>query len=205
MQQAPDTIFFQTALSGTFVSIFKGRECLDQVHTYLDFKSDNVYVLDARNLLDRNIIKPLDLRKVFVLVGPGYFTGIRAGLVIAKALHDSLSLGVGLIDSFVYLRACLPIPGNCSIVIAASHKEGYIANFEGQKKVSEEMIPLSKIESIQKERTLYSETPFIQETYCVNPIIAKPLLPPNYKLVNRSEDIVPHYIRSEANLFTVTP
>jgi tRNA A37 threonylcarbamoyladenosine modification protein TsaB len=201
MQAPTDSIFFQTALSGTFVALLSGLECIDHVNTYLDFKSDNVYVWDAGNLMARNLIKPSHLSRVYVLVGPGYFTGIRSGLVIAKALLDSLSLEVGLIDSFEYLRACLMHEGDCAIVVAASRKEGYIAYFSGREKVREEMISLTQIESIQKETKLFSETTFIQEIYSVEPITAIPVIPPNYKLVRKSCDIVPHYVRSESDLF----
>jgi tRNA threonylcarbamoyl adenosine modification protein YeaZ len=195
------TIFLQTALSHTFVALYANNTCIDQVQTCLDFKSDNIYVADMGTLLSRNLLKPPDLKRISVLTGPGYFTGIRAGLVIAKALCDSLALEVGLVDSFDYLRAGMPLSGNCAIVIAASRKEGYLAYFKGQKKVSEEMIALTRIEEIQKKEKVYSETPFIQEIYAVEPITAKPILPTEVTVVSRSEEICPHYIRGEADLF----
>jgi tRNA threonylcarbamoyl adenosine modification protein YeaZ len=200
MNQMKEQIFLQTALSSTFVALMRGQ-CVDHIPTYLDFKSDNIYVSDIGSILTRNLLKPADLQRIYVLTGPGYFTGIRAGLVIAKALQDSLHIEVGLIDSFDYLRACLPGDEDLAILIAASRKEGYLACFEGSKKVSEELISLTQLEAIQRSTKVYTETAFIQEIYAVSHVIAAPILPQKVCIVLKSEDILPHYIRSEADLF----
>lgn len=196
-------IFLQTALSHTFVALLKGSESVDLIKTYLDFKSDNTYVADMETLLARNLFKPGQLDRIYVLTGPGYFTGIRAGLVIAKAFCDSLRINVGLMDSFDYLRACIPEEKDVSIVIAASRKEGYLARFQNRQKVSEELIALSMLESLPGKEAIFSETPFIQTTFAAIPIHPKPVLCKTIHLVTESAQMIPHYIRGEADLFQV--
>ena len=198
-------LFLQTALSSTFVALFDGSNCIDKEYTYLDFKSDNKYVADISNLLTRNLLKPVDISRIYVLGGPGYFTGIRAGLVIAKAFLDSLFMSVGMINSFDYLRTCITYQGDCSIVIASSRKEGYLAQFAGKNKVSEKLIPLVQLTNLLDQGKVFSETSFIQEIYQVEPISALPILAQEFRIVSRSEDIIPHYFRSETDLFQATP
>lgn len=196
-------IFLQTALSHTFVALYQGLEVIDVIPTYLDFKSDNIYVADMESLLSRHLFKPNHLRRIYVLTGPGYFTGIRAGLIIAKAFCDSLPVEIGLINSFDYLRACILEEVNVSIVIAASRKEGYLARFHHQQKVSEELIPLSTLEMLHGKEKLFSETPFLQTSFSVHPILSQPVLPAVVSIVSESNQVIPHYLRGESDLFTV--
>lgn len=201
MSALPDSLFLQTALSRTFAALFHEQTCVDQIDTYLDFKSDNTYVADISTLLNRNLLKPSDLKRFYLLAGPGYFTGIRAGIVIAKGFCDVGALKVGLLSSFDYLRACIPGSQDLAVVIATSRKEGYIAYFEGTHKTTEALIPLSELESLGKKWDLFSETPFIQDLYGVKPIDPLPLLPGAVQWTNTSEGILPHYLRGELDLF----
>ncbi|QQG41009.1 MAG: tRNA (adenosine(37)-N6)-threonylcarbamoyltransferase complex dimerization subunit type 1 TsaB [Candidatus Levyibacteriota bacterium] len=71
----------------------------------IDGKTDNIkQKIDARKaqvvlplidkLLDKHQLKPTDISSIEVNVGPGSFTGLRVGMVIANALAYSLKISV---------------------------------------------------------------------------------------------------------------
>ena len=199
------TLFLQTALSRTFIALLAENSCIDILQTYLDFKSDNTYVFNTQQLLQKNNLKPSDINTIFVLKGPGYFTGIRAGLVIAKAFCDTLQMAIGILSSFTYLRSCISTMEDCAILIAASRKEGYIAYFKGEQNVKEEIIHLKQIDAIKENWHIYSETPFLVETYGFTEIKPQAIISNDYKLVRNTKDIQPHYMRSVTDLFQTMP
>jgi len=205
MKDKLTSLFLQTALSHTFIALLSNNTCIDIKRTHLDFKSDNTYVFDTGELLKRNNKKPGDIGTLYVLEGPGYFTGIRAGLVIAKAFCDTIHLPIGLLSSFAYLRACISSREDCAILIASSRKEGYIAYFQGTQSVKEEIIQLEQVETIKERWKIYSETPFLVESYGVEEIELKANLPGPIKIVRETFHITPNYRRSITDLFASKP
>ena len=45
-------------------------------------------------LLEHNKFEPKDLRKILVVVGPGGYTGLRVGVMVAKILASSLAIPI---------------------------------------------------------------------------------------------------------------
>lgn len=52
-----------------------------------------------KSILDENIIKKEDISEIIVVNGPGSFTGIRIGVVIAKTLSYTLNIKIKVISS----------------------------------------------------------------------------------------------------------
>ena len=68
-------------------------------------------------------IKPQDIDKIFVTVGPGSFTGIRVGLTAAKVMAWSLKIPVIPISSLEVIASGTPGSHNIALIDA---RRGYV-------------------------------------------------------------------------------
>lgn len=195
------SIFIETTLSKTFISLFTNNIIIETMYTELDFKSDNTYVFDLSIMLNKHLLNVNLIDEIIVVNGPGYFTGIRSGVIIAKAFFYSLGIKVAIIDSFTFLRNCIEIESDCGILIPASKRECYLCRFNGFKKVEESIISTKDISILKNEISLFAESLDLSTTYSINFIELKPTLNLDYEFVETIDEIKPFYMRSEESLF----
>ncbi len=74
------------------------------------------------NLFKKNNIKPIDLKKIYVVNGPGSFTGIRVGVTIAKTMGYCLNIPLIKISKLELLSSS--IEGYSMPIIDA--RRGYV-------------------------------------------------------------------------------
>lgn len=88
------TLFIDTHYNEILIVLYKDNKLLDK--TLLnEFKSTSVETMPALTcLLDKNNLKPGDLNKIAVCIGPGSFTGTRIGVTMAKTLSYSLNIPI---------------------------------------------------------------------------------------------------------------
>lgn len=194
-------IFLETALRETFVSLYKNNEVLYTKYSILDFKSDNTFVYDIDLILKKFEIAPNSINEIIVINGPGYFTGIRSGVVIAKALFYVFGLKVFLVDSFSFLRRCVDYKGDCAIVISASKKDCYVGYFKGFEKIKEEIIPVNNLLDMYNKTICFTDSPYISNNYSIKLIEPQPILGMEFNKVKTIDEISPIYMRSEESLF----
>ena len=194
-------IFLETALRKTFVSLYINNKVLFTKYSILDFKSDNTFVYDIDFMLKKFYITPTSVNEIIVVNGPGYFTGIRAGITIAKALFYVLELEVFLIDSFSLLRRCIDFKDSCAIVISASKKDCFIAYFRGFDKIKCEVIPIDSLSNIYNNYKYFTDSPSISNDYSIELVEPKPILGFELNKVKTIDEINPIYMRSEESLF----
>lgn len=84
-------LFIDTATSNLIVSIIKDMEMIYCFNEEVKESSSKIMaVIDEA--FNKTNIKPTDIDKIFVVNGPGSFTGIRVGLTLAKVMAWSLNI-----------------------------------------------------------------------------------------------------------------
>jgi len=194
-------IFLETALNRTFVSLYEDDKILHTKYSLLDFKSDNTYVYDISLMLEECSIKLPSINEVIVVNGPGYFTGIRAGIMITKALFYVFNFKVLIIDSFSFLRGCLNWKDDCVIIISASKRDCFISYFKEFNRVKDAIFPIEELSKLNKDFKLFTESPLISSTYSIELVEPGPVLGFRFDFARTVDEIAPFYMRSEENLF----
>ncbi len=80
------------------LALFDGHQVLSEVWWYAGRRHTQSLAPWIRRLLDTHAVKPEDLKAIAVATGPGSFTGLRAGMALAKAM--ALAQGVPLVGVF---------------------------------------------------------------------------------------------------------
>lgn len=85
------SLFLDTSNSNAVVSIIKDNTIL----SYVEFQnskllSENIFILIDKCFKESNIL-PNDIDTIFVVNGPGSFTGVRIGVTIAKTMAWTLN------------------------------------------------------------------------------------------------------------------
>lgn len=84
-------LFIDTATSDLIISIIKDMEMIYCFNEEVKESSSKIMaVIDEA--FNKTNIKPTDIDKIFVVNGPGSFTGIRVGLTLAKVMAWSLNI-----------------------------------------------------------------------------------------------------------------
>ena len=87
-------LFLDTSSNELNVSFIDGKKIIFEKKIATKNDHSSYLVSTIRDGLDKCHLKPNDISKIFVTVGPGSFTGIRIGITVAKALAWSLSIPV---------------------------------------------------------------------------------------------------------------
>jgi len=91
------TLFIDTHSETITIAILGDKEFIKQKTTNHEHSK---YVLTMiKTILDENNIKKNDIKEIIVVNGPGSFTGIRIGVVIAKTLSYTLNIPIKTITS----------------------------------------------------------------------------------------------------------
>jgi len=129
--RAPVVLAFDTAGSACSVAIARGHDLL--AHERRDMRHGHAEALLP--MIDRVMtatgLSPTDIDTVAVTVGPGGFTGIRAGLAAAHGL--ALAAGAELVgvSSFTAVAAPIPESGISLLVVLDSRRDDlYVQLFD---------------------------------------------------------------------------
>lgn len=100
------TLVFDTTANGVILALYKDVECRYKIEKFMEFGQAEELAVGLKEVLDNEKILFEDVDLLGVAVGPGSFTGVRAGVSFAKALAFScpklLVTGVSMFD--VYAR-----------------------------------------------------------------------------------------------------
>ena len=98
-------------------------------------------------------ISPIDLDKIFVVTGPGSFTGIRVGLTVVKVMAWTLKIPVVPISSLEVIASGTPSDNNVALIDA---RRGYVFAGEYNKRLNnidpDRYILLSEIKNLYSDR-----------------------------------------------------
>ncbi len=199
-------ILLQTVLSTIEIAVFQGNQLVSKKQSSSLQKSNNTVVYDLQNMLQNNGLAFSQIHRFWFVNGPGYYTGIRIGLAIAKAFSDTTSIPIRLTTTFHWLRMGLP-PSieRCCIFIPSSKKEGYLAHMHHFSVESVQCVEKEQMEKDYQCKALQEPlfVPFdgldVSIPYAIVGDITT--LPLEYKEVAASKDIEPEYIKSVDDLF----
>ncbi len=195
-------LLIQTALKHSVLGLFQDNQCLFEQSIVLDHRSDNTYVNDIQTMVKKQNIKYADIHELYLVHGPGFFTGVRAGVVIAKAWYQLFQPRVHLVCSFDYLSACIrgaSMP--YGIVIAGSGKEGYFKLFNNEQEYSPCIMSYEEVASLSTKYPIYSDHRQHCESWGFSHVQTLAVLPMRSKQACSLNEIYPVYIRREDELF----
>ena len=99
------SLFIDTSTTNSIVALYKGVNALEIIkeENIRDVSSHIMPMIDR--LFKNNNLKIKQLNKIFVVNGPGSFTGLRIGVTIAKTLAWSLNIPVVPVSSLEVLAS----------------------------------------------------------------------------------------------------
>jgi len=84
-------LFLDTSSNTLIISIIKDNQLIDK-YVLESAREHSVYAVDKlKEVLEKNNLTPNDIDKIFIVNGPGSFTGIRIGVTIAKTYAYALN------------------------------------------------------------------------------------------------------------------
>lgn len=99
------SLFIDTCSSKLIIGLFKDNKLIEKIEKLSnnDLSSQTLPYLDR--LLKKNNLNPNDVDKIFVINGPGSFTGIRIGVTIAKMMAWTLNIDIVTISELELLAS----------------------------------------------------------------------------------------------------
>lgn len=133
------TLSFDTNFNKTYIVLKKDGNIINS--EILESKDGNYhsafFIPTLQNILKTNKIQIKDINAIGVNIGPGSFTGIRAGITIARVLCQQTNCKLIGINSLKILSK-LNKEGTKTIVILDARKNRvYYAEFENDKTIKE--------------------------------------------------------------------
>ena len=93
------SLFFDTSSSTLVLSIVKDNELIDTL-TLESAREHSIYAVEKlKEIIEKNNLTPNDIDKIFVVNGPGSFTGIRIAITIAKTYAYTLNKEITPVSS----------------------------------------------------------------------------------------------------------
>ncbi len=87
-------LYIDTSSSYLYSALIKDKKILQEVKENYGQKLSVEALPQIIKLFEIASITPKDIEKIFVVVGPGSFTGIRIGVTIAKTMAFSLKISI---------------------------------------------------------------------------------------------------------------
>lgn len=91
-------LFLDTASSRLIISLVKNDEIIFNINLKNDNNLSNKLMILIEENFKKNNFEPKDIDKIFVVNGPGSFTGIRCGVTVAKTLAFLLNIEITTIS-----------------------------------------------------------------------------------------------------------
>ena len=96
-------LFVDTSYKSLFLALLKDETIIDKIQIMSEFNFSETMIPMLNDLLKKNNISVKDIDKIFVVVGPGSFTGIRIGLTACKVLSYVLNIPIVPISSLQFM------------------------------------------------------------------------------------------------------
>ena len=131
------SLFIDTHDKDINLVLYKDGEILDKNIKESERHHSDFIMPMLKELLDRNNITVHDLNELFVVNGPGSFTGVRLGVTIAKTLAYTLNIPIKTITS-LELFALSANTDQDKIVVIPDLKGVFGVKFDKDNKIIDE-------------------------------------------------------------------
>lgn len=173
------TLYIDTHFVNLVMGLFKDDELLaEKVISSNEHSKNTMLLLD--NLLKEFKLDVKDLSEIIVVIGPGSFTGVRIGVVIAKILGYTLNIPI---KEITYLEA-MSLNYNEGVILGIKDRNGaFIGEFDDNHELIRDYYYLSNTElSDDKRNIVYDEgldllkvKKFVNKRKAIPPHLLKPL------------------------------
>lgn len=192
----------QTTLRQSIFAVFLNSNYLSSHKMVLDHRSDNTYVYDLRTLIAHAGLDLSLIQEFYLVNGPGFFTGIRSGVIIGKAVYQLLKPKMFLVSSFSYLATHInPKPKHFGILISGSQREGYFQEFTPQGQGEASILPYALAQEKAKLFPVYTDQEKNSIEWGLNYLEPQAIFPSESQEIFDLKDLLPNYVRTEDDLF----
>lgn len=150
-------LFISTATDKIYLALFDDHKIIQKiVH-----QGHNDHTKSLYQLLDQLELDETKLEKIYVVTGPGSFTGLRVGVVYAKLLAQKTKLDIYPVNLISLLESMYQQP----VAIDARGKSHYVFNDNNEIVITQELNsnyvvdPLIDIDSLYQNDYLKSIKP----------------------------------------------
>ncbi len=173
------TLYIDTHYSELVLALINNEKVINKKVLESNKHSVNTITL-LKSLLDDNKISIDDIEEIIVINGPGSFTGVRIGIVIAKTIGYAKNIKIKAIS---YLQA-LSLNYDMSVILGIKDKNGvFIGEFNKEHELVSDYIYLSNKEVLESNKEIIydnnvniaSVVKFLKNKDSINPHLLKPL------------------------------
>lgn len=148
------TLVFDTTAGGTIIGLYEGQKRLAKVEKVMEFGQAEELALDVDEMLKNNKLTFADVGLLGVCVGPGSFTGVRAGLAFARGLaFGAPELKITGVSAFEVYARMLDEEKRAhynAVVIETKREDFYFQLFDANLNKISEPLALTREEIAQK-------------------------------------------------------
>ena len=156
------TLVFDTCFNKSYIVMnIDGKIIANEQIESTDSNYHSAYLIPKiRDILKFNNIKISDLDAIGVNIGPGSFTGIRAGITIARVLAQQTNIKLVGITSLEILSKINETNSETIVILDARKNKLYFAKYEGNKEIiAPKLIDKDDIELyINKKSTIITDS-----------------------------------------------
>ncbi len=147
------TLSFDTSLDKTYIVLGENKNILDSIEIKSDEKNyHSAYLISTiAGVLKKHGKTPKDINIIGVNIGPGSFTGIRAGVTVARVMAQETGAKVFGVSSLEILARASRLE-NPLVVLDARKNMGYVWD---QKLIG--ALGLEEIDNLAKNRNIVTD------------------------------------------------
>ena len=106
-----------------YLALYDGNDKRCSVFQKGENNHSETLMVELESIFESEQLKPTDIDEIYVGIGPGSYTGVRIGVVVAKMLAYSLSVPVFKVSSLALLASGSSAPTSIPIIDA---RRGYV-------------------------------------------------------------------------------
>ena len=121
------SLFIDTSLANVSISVLKDNQILSLISEEIPNMHSSYATKFIKDALDNAKIDANDIDSLFVVTGPGSFTGVRIGVTIAKTYGYLIKKDITPVSSLKSLALSVPDKETVMSIIPANKSTYYIA------------------------------------------------------------------------------
>ena len=171
------TLYIDTHFVNLVLALFKDGKLIEK--EVVESNKHSEYTISLlEKLLDNNNLKVDNLNSILVINGPGSFTGVRIGIVVAKIIAFTKNIPVKTLS---YLEA-MALNFDCPVLVGIRDRNGmFVGNFNGNHELVEDYVYMDNKHINNKdikediEIDLMKVYEYMKDKDAINPHLLKPL------------------------------